>query len=353
MKKKLLAVSLLALVFVLDGCAVPTMNAGKSTVKTPDGGIWRSADGGKIFSQANDVLATDGKVLSLNSVDVNYLINDPQDANSLYAATIQGLFYSLDGGNSWQQYKALAKLDVQYVAVNPKNKCVVYAISGNKLYKTENCGRDFNNVYFHQKDKIVLTGIAIDFSNPQIIYLGTSEGEILKSLNGGLAWAVSGRLGKSPVMDILIDPRSSQILYAGTKKDGLYRTNDSGANWLDLGDGLKSYVGSHDYRQLIVDPNTSSSLFFVSKFGLLRSLDNGNNWNIIDLLLKNKSVNIDAVAVNPKNSKEVYYVTGSTLVKTADGGQTWLSKKLPYSRLTTFMQVIGNNIYLTTEKIQK
>lgn len=326
MKFKVIILAMLAI--LTAGCTLTSST--KSSGPRYDGGIWRSIDGGNIFSQTNDVLATKGKTATLSNININKLAFDPQSSNTVYAATAaNGLFYSGDSGLSWQQFGLLNKGNIIDVAVSYQNKCVVYAVMDNKIYKTENCGRDITNIYYHQKPQVYLTTIAIDPNNPAIIYTGTTEGEILKSLDAGLTWTTIVREKNDRIMDIIIDPYESRILYVGTARNGILKSLDGGLNWESLGDGLKSYTGSHEYRQLIYLPATRNGLILVSKFGLLKTFDGGNNWQIVELLPSHKTTNILAIAVNPENSDEIYYATAVSLVKTIDGGLKWSSKQLP------------------------
>lgn len=335
----------------LTGCSL--VSSGSSTSK-PDGGIWRSADGGKAFSQVNDVLATKGKTLSISGANINTLVFDPQDASTIYAATVaNGIFYSNDSGSSWQQFEVMNVGNVTSIAVDPKNKCLVYATMANKLYQTENCGKDWLNAYYHQKEAVILTAMAIDPKDGKNVYLGTSEGEVLKSTDGGQSWLTAYRLPNDKVMDIIVDPFDSKIIYVGSAVKGLFKSYDGGTSWTSLGDGLKSYVGSHQYRKLIYSPSAYNTLLFISKFGLLKTTDGGATWKIVDLLPAHKTTSILAVAVNPATSTEFYYVTASTLVKTTDGGIKWSSRQLPYSRITTEIKINPSNtqaVYLATMK---
>jgi len=342
---------LAAAAVLLSGCTLASTS--QSTAKS-SGGVWRSNDGAKTFVQTNDLMATRGRILTLNTADINSLTLDPQDPLTVYAAsTANGIFYTIDGGNSWQQFKALTAGSINDISVDSQNKCVIYATAANKLFKTENCGRDWNNIYYHQKSQVVLTALAVDPKNGGVVYLGTSEGEVLKSLDGGHAWVTSHRIQQDKIMDIVIDPFESRIVFVGSAKKGLFKSLTGGASWSSLGAGLESYVGSHEYRKLIYDAATPNSLLFISKFGLLKTVDGGNTWRIIELLPAHKTTNILMVAVNPADSNEFYYATASTLVKTSDGGVSWSSKQLPYSRLTTDIKISpasGNTVYLATKQ---
>jgi photosystem II stability/assembly factor-like uncharacterized protein len=335
--KSLKLLLLLILSVLLSGC----LPGGGGTSKI-DGGVWRSEDGAKTLFQSNDILTTKGKIADISNLSVNRLTLDPQDTQSVYLATENnGIIYSLDGGTSWQQFKILNKGNVRDVKVDPKNKCIIYAISENKLFKSSNCGRDFSNAYFHQKADVAITALAIDSYNPKRVYIGTADGEILLSADEGNSWSAIFR--EDAVVDIVIDPYDTRIIYVGTQKKGIFKTTDSGVNWSSLGEGLKSYTGSHQYRRLIYDTASVDSLILISKFGMLKTENGGQSWKIIDLLPAHKTIDILATAVNPKNSNELYYVTANTLVKTTDGGATWSSRQLPYNRQT-------NDIVINPEK---
>lgn len=352
---KILALAVLTL--VVSGCTLfPTTT--KTTTAKADGGIWRSIDSGNVFSQFGDLLTVKGKISNLNNIGLTQLFFDPSDANTLYGATeANGIVYSLDGGNSWAQFKTLNSGAINDLAIAPNDKCVLYALVGNKLQKTDNCGRDFSNIYFHQKSGVTLTSVAIDPKTPNIVYMGTSQGEILKSTDGGLSWLTTMREVSDKIMDIVIDTNNSRVIYVGTAKNGIFKTSDAGQTWDGLGAGLASYVGSHEYKKLITDPATVNGLIFISKFGILRTADGGSTWQVVELLPNAKNTTIVAVAVNPKNSQELYYATPTTLVKTSDGGVKWSSKQLPFStRVATGLYVnpgTVNTIYITTQLIKK
>jgi len=343
-----------AAIILLAGCSIVPAN--QATSVKLDGGIWRSSDSGKTFVQINDVLATKGKVLTMNNLDVTNIAFDPQDPATVYAASAaNGLFYSNDSGNSWQQFKDLKSGRISNIAVDYQNKCVIFATTQNKLFKSENCGRDWNNIYYHQKSQVVLTALALDAKSSSIIYMGTSEGEILKSTDGGRSWLTAYRTQTDKVMDIIVDPYNSKIIYFGTSQRGLFKSLDGGLSFNSLGEGIRSYAGSQQYRKLIYDPATANSLIFISKFGMLKTVDGGSTWKIVELLPANKTANILAVAVNPSNSNEFYYVTASTMVKTIDGGVKWSSNQLPYNRLTADLKInpaTPSVVYLATQLAQ-
>ena len=81
-------------------------------------GIYKSVNSGKSLYAINNGLN------NIDDFDVDAIIINPIDTNILLAATLGGIFKSLDGGENW--FKTLSHLssDVEYVVDNPQ---VVYA----------------------------------------------------------------------------------------------------------------------------------------------------------------------------------------------------------------------------------
>lgn len=340
--KKIIFLSALAL--VLAGCS---LTAGP---KANDGGIWKSADAGKTWIQAVAVPATGGKTASIANTDIRRIAFDPQDHNAIYLSTEKnGIVYSYDAGATWRGFKELNQGKVRAVAVDPKNKCVLYALLDNKLFKSSDCGRFWKNAYYHQNAETVLTDIKVDWYNSSVLYLSTSAGEILKSANAGDTWLSVKDVKGAVFADLVIDSRDSRIVYAASTAKGVYKTTDAGKTWTSLGEGLKLYAGSHEYKNLIADEAAPNGLILISRFGMLRSGDGGATWEIVNLIPGPKDTAITAVAVNPQNSREIYYTTKTTLVKSSDGGKTWSSQKLPFTRTANRIAIdpsANNNVYL-------
>ncbi|HLD28133.1 MAG TPA: YCF48-related protein [Patescibacteria group bacterium] len=350
-KKAFYLSSLALLLVVVSGC---TISLGQPKNKAVDGGVWKSTDSGKTWNQTVVMPSSSGSPRSISDISVGKMIYDPQDYNAIYLATnANGIIYTYDGGQNWQQFKQLIKGKINDIAVDPEYKCVLYALGANKLFKSADCGRSWVNSYFHQNSTVSLTSIVINQSNHQVVYVATSEGEIIKSINSGETWTTVFRALKGSFVDLIMDPKDSKIIYVATAKDGIYKTVDDGITWNSLGEGLKLYSGSHEYKDLIVDPATAGGLILISKFGMIRSRDGGVTWDIINLL-PDKTI-IYSVAVNPQNSNEIYYSTRSTLLKSTDGGVSWSSQELPFSRVANSILIDPENpavVYLGTFNVK-
>ncbi|MBI4138754.1 hypothetical protein HY479_01230 [Candidatus Uhrbacteria bacterium] len=345
---------LAALVFLGQGCFGPSQP--KAT--GPDGGVWKTKDRGLAWVNKRALVTGPKVTADASNFSVVAMAFDPQDANAIYAATAEhGLAFSLDAGESWQISRALPQGRVNAVAVDSKNKCTVYAAMANKIFKTETCTRDWNQIFFDPQTSKQFTQLVVDWFNPTILYAGTSDGDVLKSTDAGISWQVVKRIDGVGVSSMIMDPRDSRLLYVGTNGEGILKTLDGGNTWLQIkkqfGDEFRE---ARRVVQIALDPRNSNILFVVSKFGIIRSEDQGETWSALPLTSPPGTVKITALAVDPTDSAKLIYTGPATLILSADGGKTWTAKKLPTSKIGSTLLVDPKNgdvIYLGTQPPEK
>lgn len=353
MKKFYLGFLLLAgLVLAGPGCI--SFGGGGGGASGNDGGIFKSADKAENWQQKVAVAAT--KPGSLGGVDVVTIVFDPKDSKTMYLGTAaNGLFYTTDAAESWFQVPTLAVGRVSAIAVDTKDKCNVFVSSGNKIFKTSDCTRTWQNVYVDTRSDQTVSAMAVDTYNPTTLYAGLSGGDMLKSTDAGASWSVIKRF-ENELRKILVNFYDTRILYVGTDNRGIWKSTDGGANWTDLSEKLEQFDDALDFKNLILDFSKHDNLIYASRYGLLRTTDGGANWTAIELLTPPGSVDIYSLAANPQNGNEIYYGTTSTLYKTVDGGVRWVTKKLPTTRAATYLLIDpndGNLVYLGTTRFQK
>ena len=202
--------------------------------------------------------------------------------------------------------------------------------------KTDNCHRDWKEVFFDARTDKRFTSIALDWFNPNVIYATTNDGDIVRSNNDGATWNVVYRLDGVKLKNIVVDPHDSRIVYVSAYGQGVLKTTDGGQNWEKIRDPLTE-IDSKTRRSSFVatDPSTPNRVYQVSDYGILRSDDAGASWQALTLPSPPDSVKILAFAVHPKNPKELVYATKRSVVFSADGGATWTSKRSPTTRPPT------------------
>jgi len=324
--------------------------------KQDDGGVFKSLDRIERWEQKVFVSKTKKKEITIASVNVETMVFNPQDSQTIYIGTSEdGMYVTYNGGEEWKNI--LTKTGyIGLIAVDPKDSNIIYVVRGTRILKTKDGGQNWKQVYLETVPKQSVTAIAIDSYNPSIVYVGISDGRILKSINYGQSWtAIRTPKRKNKVMQILINPKNTNIVYVATASNGIFKSTDGGQTWKDVSDGLKKYPGSKYFKFGIIDSIKSDALIIVTKYGLIKTDDGGSSWQGIKLLTSPGTTEIYSLIINPLDSNEIYYGTASAIYKTSDGGQTWMAKSLPTKRAASYLLVDPRNtsvIYLGVKKIK-
>jgi photosystem II stability/assembly factor-like uncharacterized protein len=366
-KKLLILSSVLVAVATLSGCSI-NFNTQKTTPYDL-GGVFISANKGDSWRQMVLMPTITGTPENIGSVEVSDLVIDPSDPAAVYMPTLNdGLYYTYNITKGWNFAATLPRATINDVAVDAKDKCNIYAAVGNKLYKSVDCNRTWKEAYFDNNPNVQITAVAVDHYASNQVYIGTSRGDVIKSLDGGATWRTIQRLNDG-VRRIAIHATDSRIVFVASVKNGLYRFNSNeavnldqlseyqnkfdGTNWMDLNAELKEFNMGFNFKAL--EFGSDNTMFLASDKVLLKSIDNGSSWAKIKLITPEKETAINAFAVNPKNSNEMYYVTNTTFYRSADGGNTWTTKQLTTARAGSALLIDPVNpdvIYLGVKKIK-
>ena len=180
-----------------------------------------------------------------------------------------------------------------------------------------------------------------DPANPRRLFLGTADGHIFGSDDGGEHWELRGRAGSrldSVVTAIVVDPRDARVMYASTwarepgPGGGVFRSADGGRNWSSSG------LAGEDVRALALAlapaarpaapsaaPGVTHDVALIAGTldGVYRSRDSGGTWQRISPEGDPELRNLDSVAVDPADAEIIYAGTFHLPWKTTDGGLHW------------------------------
>ncbi len=330
---KKLFFAFLPLIFLGIGC----LN-NSSTSTSADGGIFKTVDTGENWSQVVAVPTAKG-MGTLATTNVLNLEMDPQNTKFLYASTRNnGMLYSDDAAQSWYQPKQaiLTEGTVYDVEVDPKNVCTVYMVTERKLVSTNDCMRTLNEeVYLENRAQVGTLKVSLDWFNTNILWLGLSNGDVVKSENKGGNWRTILTMG-AEISEILLSNTDTRQVLVSTFNGTIQRTIDGGDSW-QLVTFPKAFAPGSIYN-LIQNPD-SSVVIAVTQYGLLRSRDFGQTWEAIPLLTAPSQVMIRSAAIDPKDSNRLSYATPGTFYHSVDGGVTWKTRKFQTSRDARVMLV--------------
>jgi photosystem II stability/assembly factor-like uncharacterized protein len=312
----------------------------------------------------------DGQVQNIANLNVNTMAMDPEDSTAIYLASVdQGLYYTYNIQNGWNQVASLPTATINDVKVSPQNKCVIYAALLNRLYRSDDCTRTWTQVYFDNNPGVSVTTVVVDYAHPQNVYIGTSRGDIVKSIDAGGSWRAIHRLDNG-VARLIISPLNSSLLFVASNHNEIYsftsssNTNAADSanidqnfaidNWTDMNTVLKDYNLGTNFTDIVLGAKDGVIYLATDKL-ILRSPDNGITWENIKLIQPAKDTEINAIAVNPQNSNDLYYVTSTVFFHSLDGGVTWNTQNLPAGRGGRSLLIDFNtpsNLYLGTMKLK-
>lgn len=325
-----LILATLPFTLLFTGCLGGLFGTGENTAP-PVVGVYKSIDKGTTWTRKNDVLAIGDARPNLNSTNVVSFIFDPTDRDTLYLGTEgRGLYISTNGADSWLPSRGIRAGTVQSIALanDPLKRCSIFISSGNEIYRSRDCGRFWDEVYTDTRANVIIRSLAVHVKRAETVYAGTSQGDVLRSEDGGATWQTIGRVGDE-ITRIIPHTLNENILYVTLKKKGVQITEDGGATWTDLSAGLKEFKSAATITDADIDPARPETMILASDYGLVRTTDAGKTWSAIPLITPPNKAPIVSVALNPKNPEELYYATSSTLYRSADAGKTWETKTLP------------------------
>ena len=195
-------------------------------------GVFESKDGGETWIKRMEGMK---EVLMVISLDI-----DHQQPQTLYAGTSGGVYKSVDGAMTWGKVnrglvaqdvlKSSRALGVTRIKVDPFNPDNVYTATLEGLYQTRNGGESWTRIGESLPDHM-LSELLLDSHQRGVMYVSHREG-ISRSDDGGVTWETrNSGLTNINIRALAISAIDSQVLYAGTNGKGLFHTNDSGLSW--------------------------------------------------------------------------------------------------------------------------
>jgi photosystem II stability/assembly factor-like uncharacterized protein len=166
--------------------------------------------------------------------------------------------------------------------------------------------------------------LAADARDPRVVYLGTADGFLYRSDDGGMSWrrpTPGFPLRGMSLDEIVVTPTGALLVayweVAGAG-GGVARSTDGGRSFALL-DG----IAGESVRSLAVAPSEPTSIVAGAIGGVFRSTDAGASWRRISPPGHRDLRNVESVAVDPANAELIYAGTWHLPWKTQDGGRSW------------------------------
>lgn len=289
----------------------------------PESGLFKSTDGGNSWNKLTNGLPTTQQGLSRIGFGIA-----PSDPNRIYASvdagSLSGIYRSDDAGASWQRIQTDARLfgrgtDFAEIKVDPKNADIVYSaniaawksVDGGKTwsaFRGAPGGDDYHRIW-------------INPNNPDIILLATDQGAII-TVNGGQTFSSWYNQPTAQFYHVSTDNAFPYNVYGGQQESGSVGIASRG------NDGQISYrewhpVGVEEYGYIAADPQDPNIIYG----GKITRFDKrtGQTQNIAPEAVRSgkyRFLRTAPVLFSPVDKKTLFFA-GNVLFKTMDGGNNW------------------------------
>jgi PKD repeat protein len=204
---------------------------------------------------------------------------------------------------------------LQCIRFHPAGTNTIYVgTSAGGLWVSNNNGSTWTTTT-DQLASLGVSDIAIDPSNPNIIYISTGDNDagdthstgVLKSIDGGLTWNPTGLAWTTSQLRkigrLLINPLNPTEIFAATSV-GMYRTTNGGTNW--------SLAVAGGFSDAEYKPNDTTTLYVCGGSLLLKSTNGGANYSGVTYTGTSSSITRIAIAVTPANANYLYVLASKT-----------------------------------------
>lgn len=243
------------------------------------------------------------------------------------------------------------------IVIHPENENVWYVTVGSgNIWKTENAGTTWTPI-FDDQGSYSIGCIAMDPSNPDILWVGTGENVggrhvaygdgIYRSEDGGVSWKNMGLKESNHISKIIVHPDNSEVLWVAAQGPlwskggdrGVYKTTDAGKTWKKVL-GEEVWTGATD---LLIDPRNPNTLYAATwqrhrtvagymgggpGAAIYRSFDSGEKWEKLSTGLPQSNMGKIGLAISPQKPDIIYAVieldrrTGG-LFRSENQGSSW------------------------------
>jgi photosystem II stability/assembly factor-like uncharacterized protein len=312
-------------------------------ISTLDGQIYTSADAGKSWSL----------LVNLNrpQLVLDQLMVDPRDSKIIYTSGHRhkepgGFFKTTDGGLTWKETKDLKKESVHAMTQSTFDPNLILVGTVNGVWISTDSGDNFKKIESATMP-INIDSLAIDPRNTTTFYAGTWW-RAYKTTDGGKSWRLikNGMIDDSDVFAITIDRKNPDHVISSACS-GIYESFNGGELWKKI-QGIPSQ--SRRTRDIFQNPAKPGSVYAATTEGFWMTGDNGKTWS----LTTRKDLEINSITVHPEDPNRIYIGTNNYgVMVSSDGGKNFAPTNDNFTSRFTYTLTPDNErpnrIYATTQ----
>ncbi len=233
---------------------------------------WKTEDGGQTWKPVKDGIIDDSDVFAIEI--------DQRNPDHLFMSACSGIYESKNAGTLFRKVQGIPSQSrrTRDILQNPAQPNAIYAGTTEGLWRTLNGGDSW---MLTTSRKLEINAIAVHPDTPQTIYIGTNNYGLMVSRDSGKTFVPSnqGYSGRRAYF-ILADREQTGRIYASTINTAtgggfFYVSNDSGETWQpstrNMPDRLITYA-------MLQDRNDANIIYLGTNLGLYRSTDRGASW---------------------------------------------------------------------------
>jgi hypothetical protein len=152
----------------------------------------------------------------------------PGRQDALLAATEDGIYRTVPGGESWR-CSGLAGKGIRALVSAPGSGGIWAGTEDDGVYRSVDGGATWHarsNGLLHR----TVYALAFHPADPAVAYAGTYGGGVYRTTDGGGTW-IQAMAGMPDVHALYVLRSDPSVVFAGTLNGGLFRSTDAGRTW--------------------------------------------------------------------------------------------------------------------------
>ncbi|MCZ2460978.1 MAG: hypothetical protein LC128_15265 [Chitinophagales bacterium] len=314
------------------------------------GGVWKTTDGGNNWKNISDKYfgGSIGSVaVAPSDEEIIYVGEGQNTVRGNVSEGLGGMWRSDDGGKSWSNIGLKDGRHIIRIVIHPKNPDIVWvAVMGHifgpneerGVYKTTDGGKSWKRVLF-VNNQTACSDLVMEPGNPKVLYAGMwrvirtpyslesgGEGSSLwKSTDGGETWKnISANKGLPKgtwgIVGVAVAPSNTDKVYSiiENKNGGLFMSNDGGETWTMTSNDNNIRQRAWYYTKVYVDPQ-NENLVYCPNVSFMRSTDGGRTFQSV----RTPHGDHHDLWIDPENGKRMVVADDGGAQVSFNGGTSW------------------------------